>query len=64
MNFQQTDIDFEKIDWLQFEKLRYDLLTMYQFYGLICQQGSADNGRNIEAIYRVINHCIGAYPEK
>jgi hypothetical protein len=64
MNFQEADIDFDKINWKEFEELCFDLLMKYQFHDIIWHQGSADDGRDIEAMYTVINSLIGRYTEK
>jgi hypothetical protein len=64
MNFQETDINFEKIDWRQFEELCFDLLMKYQFHDLIWHQGSADEGRDIEGLFTVVNSLMGPYSEQ
>jgi hypothetical protein len=64
MDFQDTDIKFDKINWIQFEELCFDLLLKYQFHSLNWRQGGADKGRDIEAVFTNSNSLIGAYPEK
>ncbi|WP_439698181.1 restriction endonuclease [Mucilaginibacter sp. AW1-7] len=64
MNFEETDIDFDRIDWRRFEELCFDLLMKYQFHDMIWHQGSADGGKDIEALATVVNPLLGAYTEK
>lgn len=64
MEFQDSDINFDKINWIQFEELCFDLLLKYQFHSLNWQQGAGDKGRDIEAVYSVVNSIVGSYQEK
>ncbi|QQD13144.1 restriction endonuclease [Sphingobacterium sp. UDSM-2020] len=64
MTFTESDIKFEKINWKQFEELCYDILHKYQFHSLSWRQGGGDKGRDIEALFTVINPIITSYTEK
>jgi len=64
MVFQEQDINFDRIDWRQFEELCFDLLMKYQYHDMIWHQGSADAGRDIEALVTVVNPLLGTYVEK
>lgn len=64
MNFIEDDIDFEHIDWKQFEELCYDLLLKFHYHTLSWRKGGPDKGRDIEA-YRYVTDTIAAlYIEK
>lgn len=64
MNFEESDINFNRIDWRQFEELCFEMLMKYQYHDLIWHQGSADGGRDIEGLSTVVNPLLGAYTEK
>lgn len=64
MVFQEQDINFDRIDWREFEELCFDLLMKYQYHDMIWHQGSADAGRDIEALATVVNPLLGTYVEK
>ncbi|SQA78950.1 Uncharacterised protein [Capnocytophaga ochracea] len=57
MIYKKEDIRFEKINPTEFENLCYDLLVKYNFSNIIWRQGSADNGRDLEATI-VFNNSI------
>ncbi|MBT2589189.1 hypothetical protein J7E50_03105 [Pedobacter sp. ISL-68] len=48
MIFHEDDINFERLDWKQFEEMCYDLLVKFQFHSMAWRQGGSDNGRDIE----------------
>ncbi|MEJ5993222.1 restriction endonuclease [Pedobacter sp. Du54] len=64
MTFEDRDIQFEKLEWKDFEELCFDLLLKYHFHSLNWRQGGADKGRDIQAIFTVANGMIGAYQER
>jgi len=64
MTFEDRDIQFEKLQWKDFEELCFDLLLKYQFHSLNWRQGGGDKGRDIQAIFNVANGIIGAYQER
>lgn len=64
MNYQENDIDFEKIDWKQFEELCYDLLVKFGFHSMCWRQGGADSGRDIEAHKYITDTIVSPFTEK
>ncbi|RWY48175.1 restriction endonuclease [Mucilaginibacter gilvus] len=64
MIFTDDDIDFTKIDWIQFEELCYDLLVKYHFHSMAWRQGGADNGRDIEAKRYITDSIVSPYQEQ
>jgi hypothetical protein len=63
MEFQESDIQFDKLSDREFEELCFDLLVSYNFRAIIWRQGGADSGRDIEAKYTVTNPIMGSYDE-
>lgn len=63
MIFQESDIDFSKLNDTEFEELCFDLLLRYNFHSLVWRQGGADSGRDIEARFTVTNPILGTYDE-
>ena len=64
MLFDESDIDFEKINPTEFEELCFDLLLKLGFHSLTWRQGGADSGRDIEAYLSLTNPLLGNYTEK
>lgn len=64
MKFKEEDIDFEKINWKQFEELSFDLIAMFSFHSLKWRQGGADDGRDIEACRTIYNAMVNQFEEK
>lgn len=63
MNFKESDIKFDRLDWKQFEELCYDLLHKYQFHSLRWRQGGGDKDRDIEAAFTAINPLVISHSE-
>lgn len=64
MIFQENDIEFERLDWKQFEELCYDLLVRFQFHTISWRQGGSDNGRDIEGRRFITDSIVSPYEEK
>ncbi|MEB0280532.1 MULTISPECIES: restriction endonuclease [unclassified Mucilaginibacter] len=64
MAYQEEDIDFDRLDWKQFEELCYDLLVRFRFHSMAWRQGGADHGRDIEARRTVTDTITSPYIEK
>ncbi|PZR19208.1 MAG: hypothetical protein DI539_14800 [Flavobacterium psychrophilum] len=64
MEYNEDDIDFNNIEWKQFEELCFDLITKFQFHSLKWRQGGADNGRDIEALQTKYNSLVHQFDEK
>lgn len=65
MIYNESDIDFSKLENDQrFEELCFDLIQEMDFHSVNWRKGSADSGRDIEAIYYVKNKIIDTYTEK
>ncbi|WP_413671077.1 restriction endonuclease [Mucilaginibacter sp. Mucisp86] len=64
MIFHEDDINFERLDWKQFEELCYDLLVKFQFHSMAWRQGGSDNGRDIEAKRYITDSIVSPYQEK
>jgi hypothetical protein len=63
MIFNENDIDYKLLDENIFEELCFDLIIKMNYKNVIWKQGSADNGRDIEAMYEVHNPLV-EYSEK
>ncbi|RVT98470.1 hypothetical protein EOD41_16920 [Mucilaginibacter limnophilus] len=64
MAYQEDDIDFDRLDWKQFEELCYDILVRFRFHTMAWRQGGADHGRDIEARRTVTDTITSPYTEK
>jgi hypothetical protein len=64
MNFNEEDINFSYIDWVQFEEVCYDLLVKFHFHSMSWRRGGADKGRDIEAMRYVTDTISVPYQEK
>lgn len=64
MIFQEEDIDFDRLDFKQFEELCYDLLVRFRFHSMAWRQGGADHGRDIEAKRFVTDTLVSPYVER
>ncbi|QQL50265.1 restriction endonuclease [Mucilaginibacter ginkgonis] len=64
MAYQEEDIDFDRLDWRQFEELCYDLLVRFRFHSMAWRRGGADHGRDIEARRTVTDAITSPYIEK
>jgi hypothetical protein len=64
MVFREEDIDFDRLDFKQFEELCYDLLVRFRFHSMSWRQGGADHGRDIEAHRHVTDTLASPYSEK
>jgi len=64
MEYNEEDIDFNSIEWKQFEELCFDIITKFSFHSLKWRQGGADNGRDIEALKTIYNALVHQFDEK
>jgi hypothetical protein len=64
MIYEEDDIAFNNLTDNEFEELCLDLLIKLGFHSPVWRQGGADNGRDIEVKFSVINPLIPTYIEK
>lgn len=64
MPYTLSDINFDKLNWKQFEELCFDLITKYPFHSVRWRQGGADDGRDIEACHTTYNLLVPQFNEK
>ena len=64
MIFEETDIEFSRLDDHTFEELCFDLLLRAGFLSLEWRQGGADKGRDIEGTYAVTLPLVGLTSER
>lgn len=64
MIYEEDDIVFNKLTDHEFEEMCLDLLLKLGFHSHVWRQGGADNGRDIEVKFSVINPLVPTYIEK
>ncbi|WGQ16907.1 restriction endonuclease [Sphingobacterium faecium] len=64
MIFHESEIEFDRLDWKQFEELCYDILVKFNFHTMSWRQGGTDNGRDIEARRYITDSIVSPYEEK
>jgi len=57
----EKEIDFSKLTPNDFEELCFDLILNGQYENVLWREGSFDDGRDIEAIQRVVNPLTDNY---
>ncbi|MCQ6957610.1 hypothetical protein NPE20_06570 [Mucilaginibacter sp. JC4] len=63
MAYQEEDIDFDRLDWKQFEELCYDLLVRFRFHTMAWSQGRADHSRDMKPGARLPTASLPLIPK-
>lgn len=64
MIYAEDDINFDTLTDGEFEEMCLDLLLRLGFHSHIWRLGGADNGRDIEVNFSVVNPLVPSYTEK
>jgi len=64
MIYAEDDINFDTLTDGEFEEMCLDLLLRLGFHSPIWRLGGADNGRDLEVKFSVVNPLVQSYTEK